>query len=309
MRGNKPSNTGGSEEDLPNDMKCPICGARKSQGGCENPSACAHALAQKEADYTREMSKLLDPQKERPLQLLMAGLEALNLLNVALAVMSASGQILMMNKSFEQILAAHDGLELTSAGVLQIQEGSPSPFGELIERVQANTATGKSKHAAAIAVARPSGNRPLTLYIRPTKPTTASHGTVAPSALVFVMDPELSVETAETELRQLYGLTQTEARVANLLMEGKTLDECCQELAIRRSTGRTHVQHLFEKVGVQRQSELVSVLWKSIGLIRTSRAHKEEGKSSPPLRGIGLDEALFRMLVDRTIGGVDDFEK
>lgn len=309
MRGNKPSNTGGSEEDLPNAMKCPICGARKSQGGCENPSACARVLAQKEADYTREMTKLLDQEKERPLQLLVAGLEALNLLNVGLAVTNASGQILTMNKSFEQILAAHDGLELTSAGVLQIQEGSTSPFDELIERVQANTATGKSKHAAAIAVARPSGHRPLTLYIRPTKPTTASRGTVAPSALVFVMDPELSIEAAEAELQQLYGLTQTEARVANLLMEGKTLDECCQELAIRRSTGRTHVQHLFEKVGVQRQSELVSVLWKSIGLIRTRRAYKKEGKSFPPLRCVGLDEALFRMLVDRTIGGVDDFEK
>jgi len=68
----------------------------------------------------------------------------------------------------------------------------------------------------------------------------------------------------------LYGLTSTEACLANLLMEGKTLDECCQSLGIRRSTARTHLQHLFEKVGVQRQSELVSLLLKSIGLVRTA---------------------------------------
>jgi len=74
-----------------------------------------------------------------------------------------------------------------------------------------------------------------------------------------------------------------------LLMEGRTLDECCQQLAIRRSTGRTHVQHLFEKVGVQRQSELVSVLWKSIGLIRSNRANKEGDKNSSILRGAGLN--------------------
>ena len=294
---------------MPDDMKCPICGARESQGGCENPAVCARALAQKEADYSRELTRLLARENERPLQLLMAGLEALNLLNVGLAVMTGSGQLLMMNKNFEQILAAHDGLELTSAGVLQIQERSSSLFEELMQRAQADAATGKSKHATAIAVARPSGKRPLTVYIRSTKATAASQSIVTPSALVFVMDPELSVEAAESELRQLYGLTQTEARVANLLMEGKTLDECCQQLAIRRSTGRTHVQHLFEKVGVQRQSELVSVLWKSIGLIRTSRANKEEGKSSLPLTGAGLSEALFRMFVDRPAGEVDDFEK
>ena len=101
---------------------------------------------------------------------------------------------------------------------------------------------------------RAEGHSPCTFAS--SKSAAASGEAAGPSALVFVMDPELSVETAETELRQLYGLTQTEARVANLLMEGKTLDECCQQLAIRRSTGKTHGQHLFEKVGVQRQSGL-----------------------------------------------------
>ena len=288
MSGDKCSDTAGSEDALPDDVKCPNCGAWESEGGCENPSVCARALAQKEADYAREMTKLVSQKMERPAQLLMAGLEALNLLNVGLAVTTGSGQLLMMNKNFEQILAAHDGLELTSAGVLQIQEGSSSLFEGLMQRAQAN-ATGKAKGAAAIAVARPSGKRPLTVYIRSTKSATASHNPTAPSALVFVMDPELSVEAAETELRQLYGLTQTEARMANLLMEGRTLDSCCQQLAIRRSTGRTHVQHLFEKVGVQRQSELVSVLWKSIGLIRSNRANKEGDKNSPILRGAGLN--------------------
>jgi DNA-binding CsgD family transcriptional regulator len=90
---------------------------------------------------------------------------------------------------------------------------------------------------------------------------------LAPATLLFILDPETSVETGEAELRQLYGLTTMEACLANLLMEGKALDECCTILNIRRTTARTHLQHLFEKVGVQRQSELVSLLLKSIGLV------------------------------------------
>ena len=92
---------------------------------------------------------------------------------------------------------------------------------------------------------------------------------MAPAIILFILDPEIPVERVETELRQLYGLTSMEARLANLLMEGKALDECCTVLGIRRSTARTHLQHLFEKVGVQRQSELVSLLLKSIGLVGT----------------------------------------
>jgi hypothetical protein len=51
-----------------------------------------------------------------------------------------------------------------------------------------------------------------------------------------------------------------------LLMQGDELEECCRELAIRRSTGCTHLKRLFKKTGVHRQSQLVTLLLKSIGL-------------------------------------------
>ena len=64
MRRNKPSKAGNSEDVLPGDMECPTCGAWESQGGCEDPSACAQALAQKETEYLREMAKLLGRKAE-----------------------------------------------------------------------------------------------------------------------------------------------------------------------------------------------------------------------------------------------------
>jgi DNA-binding CsgD family transcriptional regulator len=72
-----------------------------------------------------------------------------------------------------------------------------------------------------------------------------------------------------------------EACLANLLMQGKALDECCSLLGIRRSTARTHLQHLFEKVGVQRQSELVSLLLKSIGLVGAATRSGKSRTSVP----------------------------
>ena len=308
MSTDKPPDRFSSGEAPPGDIRCPICGAWKSKGGCENPSICARALAKMGRDFSPEITEVLAKENERPLHLLMAGLEALNLLNIGLAVTTASGRLLMSNRSFDQMLAANDGLELSSDGVLQAQAGSSPLFCELLPTAHIHAAAGKARQPAVIAVTRPSGKRPLPVYIRSTKSAAASDDRAAPSVLVFVMDPELTVEAAETDLQQLYGLTQTEARVANLLMEGKTLDESCQQLAIRRSTGRTHIQHLFEKVGVKRQSELVSVLWKSVGLVRTKRGNKEEGKSQPTTR-TGLNEVLFRMLVNRAFPGVDGIEK
>jgi len=205
---------------------------------------------------------------ERPFQLLMAGFEALDLLNIGLVVSNASGQMLLANGTAEQILDSRDGLALSGRGILRASGASGSALLELI-RVATNREPSKSGTGDSIlAVQRASGKRPLTLLVRSIAPEAQKDGASTPSCLVFIMDPEFPVQTAEVELRQLYGLTATEASLANHLMEGKTLDDCCEILDIRRSTARTHLQHLFEKVGVQRQSELVSLLLKSVGLVR-----------------------------------------
>jgi len=51
-------------------------------------------------------------------------------------------------------------------------------------------------------------------------------------------------------------------------MEGHALDNCCEQLDIRLSTARMHVANMFAKAGVQRQGQLISLLLKSVGLVR-----------------------------------------
>jgi DNA-binding CsgD family transcriptional regulator len=224
-----------------------------------------------------------------PYHLLMAGFEALDLVNVGLLVISAAGQLLLANRSAEQILDTRDGLELTPRGTIRTSLKSTPALNLLLD------AAGKSQPSESndsiVAIRRPSGKRPLTLVIRSVRAASPTADPASPTALVFVLDPEFPVETAESELRQLYGLTSTEACLANLLMEGKTLDDCCESLGIRRSTARTHLQHLFEKVGVQRQSELVSLLLKSIGLVRTAG---KPGKGRNLSRAANVEPVLPR---------------
>lgn len=220
---------------------------------------------------------------DRPFHLLMAGFEALDLVNVGLVVTNATGHLLMANRTAEQILETRDGLELAPKNVVRTSLKSSPALTTLVEA--AGNARQSETADSILPIRRPSGKRPLTLVIRPVQKAAAPLDPMAPAALVFILDPEFQVETAEADLRQLYGLTSTEACLANLLVEGKTLDQCCELLEIRRSTARTHLQHLFEKVGVQRQSELVSLLLKSIGLVRSGgKAAKGRANGRPANR-------------------------
>jgi DNA-binding CsgD family transcriptional regulator len=204
------------------------------------------------------------PSNRRPYHLLIAGFEALDLVNIGLVVTSASGQLLLANRTAEEILKLRDGIEIGPTGLVRTSLKCTPNLNALMDAVM--KARGGARDSV-LPVRRPSGKRPLTAIVRAVEGTAPEADPLAPATLLFILDPENSVDTVEAELRQLYGLTSMEACLANLLMAGKALDECCKLLNIRRSTARTHLQHLFEKVGVQRQSELVSLLLKSIGLV------------------------------------------
>jgi DNA-binding CsgD family transcriptional regulator len=197
--------------------------------------------------------------------LLSAGLEALDLLNIGLVVCSASAELLIANHTAERLLQAGDGLVLDGDGILATTHDENLSLKDLIRSV-ARKRTPDVTRDSAFAVERKAGKRPLTLFVRAvnTKSDTPSPNEAA--ALVMILDSAHPVEIAETELRQLYGFTATEARLANHLMEGLSLEECCAALGIRRTTARMHLRNIFAKTGVRRQGELVSLLLKSIGL-------------------------------------------
>jgi DNA-binding CsgD family transcriptional regulator len=285
------------------DFRCPICRARESEGGCKDFKKCSAAITGQENEYAREVTSLLDHSNNRPFHLLMAGFEALDLLNIGLAVTNAAGLLLLANQTAERVLEARDGLELSSRGFLRSVRGEGPELGDFLRQAAKASGPGKpSTSSAVLAVARPSGRRALTLLVRSAKPGTAQPDTSGPAALVFMLDPELPVEANEAELRHLYGLTFTETRLANLLMEGKTLDECCAQLKIRRTTGRMHLRHLFEKAGVQRQSQLVSLLFKSIGLIRTG---SEDGRNRSMRGAAAFKSARAKEFANQRISIVD----
>jgi DNA-binding CsgD family transcriptional regulator len=56
-------------------------------------------------------------------------------------------------------------------------------------------------------------------------------------------------------------LTAAEVRVLTALANGKRLDEIGTALSITLSTVKTHIQHLFQKTNVNRQTDLVRIYY------------------------------------------------
>jgi DNA-binding CsgD family transcriptional regulator len=86
-----------------------------------------------------------------------------------------------------------------------------------------------------------------------------SLGAAPPLALVILRRTGAGSATAAA-LSRRFGLTATEARIAADLATGATLPEAAHRAAVRLTTARTHLQHIFDKTGVRSQVALVALL-------------------------------------------------
>jgi len=85
-----------------------------------------------------------------------------------------------------------------------------------------------------------------------------------PALRGLVESMQAALGQAETQrarqLRDAWGLSAQEARVALRLIDGATVTDCAADLGVAESTIRTHVKSVFAKTGRTRQSQLGSLL-------------------------------------------------
>jgi DNA-binding CsgD family transcriptional regulator len=200
--------------------------------------------------------------------LLDAAFEAFDKVSIGLIVSDAVGRGVAANRTADEILERQDGLVMDPSRILQVRSPGSSAKNLVPAMVLRKSRSLNETSWDIVSVKRPSGKTPLTVLIRPCGQLSLEkqNGTI----LILILDPEAISASCERILQRLYDLTSSEARMAALMMEGKRVDECCAELGIRKSTARTHLQHIFDKLGVQKQSELVAVLRRTVPVIRGS---------------------------------------
>ena len=148
------------------------------------------------------------------------GLEtALDALHHAVFGLDRKGKVVLSNRSAEAIVKAGDALRLSN-GVLSsvLPEQNRRLQMALKGAVAAGNGSGISC-GGALLIDRKSQTYPLRITVTPFLfPVPGSSAQLA--ALVFVSDPARSPQSRGAALRALYGLTPTEIRLADLLLEG-----------------------------------------------------------------------------------------
>ena len=79
--------------------------------------------------------------------------------------------------------------------------------------------------------------------------------------VIVISDHKQQRSMASDVLQDSYGLTTAETKVATGLANGQTQEELCENLFVSLATIKTHTQHIYRKIGVSRQADLVRLVY------------------------------------------------
>lgn len=187
-------------------------------------------------------------------------LDGLDSLRIGIVMLDKAGLALMANRSAESMLAAKDGLLLSNRRIIAQNRADAA----VLEALIGGTAMGARRidQGGVMAVRRPSGARPYILTLVPAQEESPAHRLGA--ITLFIKDPEDAPLPDASQLRRLFGLSPTEAKLCAALAAGATMQEFAAAAGITANTAKTHLRGVFAKTDTSRQTDLVRLMLSSL---------------------------------------------
>ncbi len=188
----------------------------------------------------------------------------IDVLPLGIILVDSDGRVIFTNQSAKNLLAHGEGIAQGCDGRLTASRAAESStLGALIDLAVRGPLDGDAEPCGALQLSRSSTTRPLSVVVRPLGHHPAPPSAGRPAAIVLCGDPDRDPGTPRDMLARLYGLTPSEAKLTLELLSGRTLERAAARLSISMNTARTHLKHVFQKTGTNRQVDLLRLIFRS----------------------------------------------
>jgi DNA-binding CsgD family transcriptional regulator/PAS domain-containing protein len=185
--------------------------------------------------------------------------DTLDSMALGIVILDAETDIKFLNQAAREIIASNDGLRL--AGRRLVVQGSDADGIRVkVRRLISAAVSGSPLPGEALSLARPSGGEAYAVLISTLWGNQLRFGWSMlnePLAIIYIRDPDRPDEARAEILQRLYGLTPSQARLAELLAGGCSLERAAKQVGITLVSARQYLKLIFQKTGTHRQSELV----------------------------------------------------
>lgn len=189
---------------------------------------------------------------------------ALESLAIAAILVSAAGKVIHMNRRAAAIVQRADGLRLQGSTLAALSLDDSGRLSSLILEAAAarrnGTRTAANSAPGGALTLNQFGSGPA-LYVSVLPAPEHIRAIIGvPCALVFVSEPDRKPKSRAVLLRSLFALTPTEARLADLLLQGHSVNHAAEIMTITLETCRFQVKRILTKTDTHSQTELARLM-------------------------------------------------
>lgn len=182
--------------------------------------------------------------------------EAMDQLGVGALFLNAAGHVVQSNNTGAELLAQRNGLYLRD-GKLAVNKGRT---GEHFRAMLRALLSADASTPRGMRLLDDHGNMLLEIVGRRLPSNGAFEAKTPVVVLLVTACREERKEPSAHLLHDLYGFTACEARLAKLLVQGYSAQEAADVLSVSINTVKTHLKGIFEKMGYNKQSQVVAAL-------------------------------------------------
>lgn len=189
----------------------------------------------------------------------------------ALLVLDAAGRILSANRAADTELAGGRRVASRGGRLIAVSANEDAALQAAI-RAAAAALEGTALSCAAPAVVH-SSQASITIACFPLsmRRVVDMHAPSTARVLVAIGNRGKPPQGLARLLRLLYGLTPTEALLAEGLAGGEDLDDVAQRLRVTKGTARIHLRRVFLKTDTRRQAQLVALIHRAAPIALMTR--------------------------------------
>ena len=191
--------------------------------------------------------------------LLSASFSVLEALPMGVLLLDEQAKLLHCNHKAGELMAGSQLLTRTAGEGLRAANAADDRWLQKALHECAATGSGMAAHAGRACRLKGLAGQQLQVMVAPLPRKASPYGEHC-AAMVLISDPAQSTPSLLKALGGLYQLTQAEARLAQSLIAGLSLQECADLQGVSIHTVRSQFKSAAAKVGVGRQTDFVRVL-------------------------------------------------
>ena len=178
------------------------------------------------------------------------------------------GRIAAANDRARALLRAGRGLTDRDGGLHAARPGEDAALQDLLARALPSSGGPGAGGSMTVSGGDAAGTRRrrLVLHVSPGGEGGPEVEGAEVGALVLAVDPAPPAELDRERVGELLGLTPRESHLAVALAEGRTVSDVARETGRSVNTVRWHLQHIYTKLDLSRQAEVVRAVMALAGV-------------------------------------------